>query len=128
MGHIAKSELTGNRSQIATGSQKQRDRRFLPDGFTEHGALMAANVLNSRQAIEMSVHVIRAFVQMRRMLPAHKELTRQLSELECRIGNHNEQIRAIIEAIRQLMTPPEPKKRKIGFLVEERPLKTNRIY
>ena len=67
----------------------------------------------------MSVHVIRAFVQMRRMLAAHKELTRQLSELEGRIGRHDEQIQVIIDAIRQLMAPPEPKKKKIGFLVEE---------
>ena len=81
---------------------------------------MAANVLNSPQAVEMSVHVIRAFVQMRRMLAAHKELTRQLSELEGRIGKHDEQIRVIIEAIRQLMAPPEPKKPRIGFVVEEK--------
>jgi len=120
MGQSVKSEVTGNRSQFATGSQKHRDPRFLPYAFTEHGALMAANVLNSPQAIEMSVHVIRAFVQMRRMLAAHKELTRQLSELEGRIGKHDDQIQVIIDAIRQLMTPPEPKKRKIGFLVEER--------
>jgi hypothetical protein len=120
MGQSVKSEVKGNRSQFATGSQKHRDPRFLPYAFTEHGALMAANILNSPQAIEMSVHVIRAFVQMRRMLAAHKELTRQLSELEGRIGKHDEQIQVIIDAIRQLMTPPEPKKRKIGFIVEER--------
>ena len=103
-----------------TDSQKHRDPRCLPYAFTEHGALMAANILNSPQAIEMSVHGIRGFVQMRRVLAAHKELTRQLSELEGRIGKHDEQIQVIIDALRQLMTPPEPKKRKIGFLVEER--------
>lgn len=119
-GQSAKSDITGNRSQIATGSQKHRDPRFLPFAFTEHGALMAANVLNSLQAVEMSVHVIRAFVQMRRMLATHKELTRKLSELEHKVGKHDEQIQVIIDAIRQLMTPPEPKKRKIGFLVEEK--------
>ena len=119
-GQIAKSESTGNRSQIATGSQKHRDPRFLPYAFTEHGALMAANVLNSPQAVEMSVHVIRAFVQMRSMLAAHKELTRQLSELEGKVGKHDEQIQVIIAAIRQLMAPADPKKRKIGFLVEEK--------
>jgi hypothetical protein len=117
---ITNSDLAGNRSQFATGSQKHRDPRFLPYAFTEHGALMAANVLNSPQAIEMSVHVIRAFVQMRRMLAAHKELTRHLSELEAKVGKHDEQIQVIIEAIRQLMKPPEPNKRKIGFLVKDR--------
>ena len=71
----------------------------------------------------MSVHVIRAFVQMRRMLAAHKELTRQLSELEGRIGRHDEQIQVIIEAIQQLMAPPMPKHRRIGFLVSEKAAK-----
>jgi hypothetical protein len=118
--HIAKSDITGNRSQIATGSQKHRDPRFLPYAFTEHGALMAANILNSTQAVEMSVLVVRAFVRMRHILTAHKELTRQLSELERKIGAHDEQIQVILEAIRRLMAPPEPKKRKIGFLVEEK--------
>ena len=82
---LARSEQSGNRSQIATGPQKHRDPRFLPYAFTEHGALMAANVLNSPQAVEMSVVVVRAFVRMRHMLSAHKELTGKLSELEHKI-------------------------------------------
>jgi ORF6N domain len=117
---LARSEQSGNRSQIATGPQKHRDPRFLPYAFTEHGALMAANVLNSPQAVEMSVVVVRAFVRMRHMLSAHKELTGKLSELERKIGTHDEQIELIFDAIRQLMTPLEPNKRKIGFLVKER--------
>ena len=116
----ARSDPSDHRSQIATGSQKHRDPRFLPYAFTEHGALMAANVLNSSQAVEMSVHVVRAFVRMRHLLAAHKELTGKLEDLERKVGTHDEQIQAIFEAIRQLMTPPEPKKRKIGFLVRER--------
>lgn len=123
---IAKSDLAANRSQIATGSQKHRDPRFLPYAFTEHGALMAANVLNSPQAVEMSVHVIRAFVQMRRMLAAHKELTRELSALEDRVGKHDEQIQVIINAIRQLMAPPSTSKRRIGFIVSEKTAKYGR--
>ena len=119
-GQIERSDQSDNRSQIATGSQKHRDPRFLPYAFTEHGALMAANVLNSPQAVEMSVLVVRAFVRMRHLLAAHKELTGKLSDLERKIGTHDEQIQAIFEAIRQLMTPPEPKRRKIGFLVRER--------
>src|SRR5574341_725439 len=123
---IAKSDLAANRSQIATGSQKHRDPRFLPYAFTEHGALMAANVLNSPQAVEMSVLVVRAFVRMRHMLAAHKELTGKLSELERKIGTHDEQIRMIFEAIRQLMVPPSPKRRRIGFLVSEKAAKYGR--
>ena len=81
---------------------------------------MAANVLNSTQAVEMSVHVVRAFVRMRHLLAAHKELTGKLEDLERKIGTHDEQIQAIFEAIRQLMAPPEKTRRKIGFLVEEK--------
>ena len=92
IGQLARSEQSGNRSQIATGPQKHRDPRFLPYAFTEHGALMAANVLNSTQAVKMSVLVVRAFVRMRHMLAAHKELTGKLSELEREIGTHDEQI------------------------------------
>jgi len=114
---IAGSEQSDNRSQIATGSQKHRDPRFLPYAFTEHGALMAANILNSPRAVEMSVVVVRAFVRMRQMLAAHQELAEKLSELERKIGTHDRQIELIFDAIRQLMTPPEPNKRKIGFLV-----------
>ena len=106
--------------------QKHRDPRFLPYAFTEHGALMAANVLNRPQTVEMSVLVVRAFVRMRRMLAAHKELTRQLSELEGKIGTHDEQIQIIFEAIQQLMAPPSPKKRRIGFIVSEKAAKYGR--
>jgi hypothetical protein len=125
---LTRSEQSGNRSQIATGPQKHRDPRFLPYAFTEHGALMAANVLNSPQAVEMSVVVVRAFVRMRHMLSAHKELTGKLSELERKIGTHDEQIELIFDAIRQLMAPPTPKKRKIGFLVKERAARYGRRY
>ena len=120
-GKITSSDRSDNRSQIATGSQKHRDPRFLPYAFTEHGALMAANVLNSPRAVEMSVLVVRTFVRMRHLLAAHKELTGKLDDLERKIGIHDRQIQAIFDAIRQLMTPPEPKRRKIGFLVEEKP-------
>jgi len=120
IGQLGTSEQSGNRSQIATGPQKHRDPRFLPYAFTEHGALMAANVLNSTQAVKMSVLVVRAFVRMRHMLAAHKELTGKLSELERKIGTHDEQIQVIFDAIRELMAPPTPKRRKIGFLVEEK--------
>jgi hypothetical protein len=112
---------TLNRSQIATGSQKHRDPRFAPYAFTEHGALMAAMVLNSSRATEVSVYVVRAFVELRDTLVAHKELAKRLDELESRLerklSSHDQAIAGILDAIRQLMAPPEPtRKRRIGFV------------
>jgi cell division septum initiation protein DivIVA len=80
---------------------------------------MAANVLNSPQAVRMSVFVVRAFVKLREMLATHKELARKLAELERKLQNHDESIRSLVVAIRQLMTSPEPKRRPIGFRVKE---------
>jgi phage regulator Rha-like protein len=117
---IPRSARSGNRSQFATGSQKHRDPRFLPFAFTEHGALMAANVLNSQQAVEMSVLVVRAFVRMRHVLATHKDLAQKLAALERRVGTHDKQMQVIFEAIRQLMTPPVTRRKPIGFIVKER--------
>jgi len=106
-----------NRSQIVTGSQKHRDPRLLPWVFTEHGALMAANLLRSDRAVQMSLHVVRAFVRLREMVAANKELSKKLDELERRVSHHDETITSIVKAIRELATPPEPKpKRRIGFI------------
>lgn len=106
-----------NRSQTVTGSQKHRDPRLLPWAFTEHGALMAANLLRSKRAVEVSLHVVRAFVRLREMVAANKELSKKLDELERRVSHHDEAITSIVKAIRELATPPEPKpKRRIGFV------------
>jgi len=105
-----------NRSQNATGSQRHRDPRFLPYAFTEHGAIQAANVLNSDAAIEMGVHVVRAFVRLRQWLSTQKSFATKLDELESRVGGHDEQLAAVIEALRQLTASPEPHHgRKMGF-------------
>jgi hypothetical protein len=102
-----------NRSQIVTGSQRHRDPRFRPWVFTEHGALMAANVLRSERAVQTSVHVVRAFVRLRQMIAANKELARRLDELEAR---YDRQFKAVFDAIRELMVPPDQKpRRRIGF-------------
>ena len=87
---------------------------------------MLSSVLNSDRAIEVNIEIIRAFVRLRRILSSHKELARKVEELERRIGAHDEQIQAVFKAIRQLMMPPEPKKRNIGFLVKERAAKYGR--
>jgi hypothetical protein len=104
-----------NRSQIATGSQKHRDPRFPPYAFTEHGAIMAATILNSPRAVEMSLYVVRAFVRLRELLASNTALARKLDELERKYKHHDEAITAILSAIRQLTNPPQPKRRGIGF-------------
>ncbi|MCL2872811.1 MAG: ORF6N domain-containing protein [Betaproteobacteria bacterium] len=108
-----------NRSQTVTGSQKHRDPRFPPFAFTEHGALMLGNVLRSDRAVEVSLMIVRAFVQLREALSTHKELSAKLEALERKVGSHDQAIAGLISAIRQLMTPPETKKRSIGFISEQ---------
>ncbi|NQT35450.1 ORF6N domain-containing protein [bacterium] len=88
----------------------------MPNAFTEHGAIMAASVLNSKRAIAVSVFVVRAFVKLREMVATTRELEVKFKELEGRIESHDEQIQTLFTAIRQLMTPPEPEKKvKMGF-------------
>jgi hypothetical protein len=86
-----------------------------PVAFTEYGAVMVASVLNSKRAVDVSVYVVRAFVKLREMLGAHRELAQKLSELETKVESHDRRIRLLFEAIRQLMEPPMPKSRRIGF-------------
>jgi hypothetical protein len=114
---------TSDRSQIVTGSQKHRDPRSLPYAFTEHGAVMAANVLNSERAVAMSVYVVRAFVKLREVLASTEELAKKLDELERkltgRLDTHEKAIVQLFQQIRKLLRPPPPqpevKRRRIGF-------------
>ncbi len=93
---LTQQESTDLRSQIVTANTGGRGgRRTLPYAFTEHGAIMAANVLNSKRAVEMSVYVVRAFVRMRRVLVEHKDLAARLDAVERRMGEHDESIKAI---------------------------------
>ena len=108
------------KSQFAISSSGWGGRRHPPYVFTEQGVAMLSSVLNSKRAIRVNIEIMRAFVRLRRILASHKELARKVEELERRIGAHDQQIQAVFQAIRQLMTPPEPKKRNIGFLVRER--------
>jgi len=103
------------RSQIVTSNSPagHGGRRYLPYAFTEHGAIMAASVLNSSRAVEASVQVVRAFVQLRQMLASNAELSGKLAALE---KKYDIKFRTVFEAIRELMTPSAPqKKRPIGF-------------
>ncbi|MCX6936747.1 MAG: ORF6N domain-containing protein [Verrucomicrobia bacterium] len=103
-------------SQNATGVSQNRGRQHLPFAFTEHGAIQAANVLSSPAATRMGIAVVRAFVQLRALMTDHKTLRAKLSELDARVGAHDEQLTAIVETIRELAIPVEPAtKRKIGY-------------
>jgi hypothetical protein len=94
--------------------------KYLPYVFTEHGAIMAANVLNSPHAVRMSVYVVRAFIRLRHTVAFQKEIMVKLDELERKVTAHDSTIKTLFATVRQLMAPPEAKKRKIGFLVEEK--------
>jgi phage regulator Rha-like protein len=114
---LTKQEAESLRSQIATLKRgRGQHRKYMPYVFTEHGAIMAASVLDSERAVQVSIYVVRAFVQLREMLSSNKALARKLNELERKLTTHDHAITELIEAIRQLMTPPEPKKKRpIGF-------------
>jgi phage regulator Rha-like protein len=115
MFQLAPQEVESLRSQFATSNRGRGGRRYRPYGFTEHGAVMLASVLNSPVAVQASIQVVRAFVKLREMLATHRELGRKLAQLEKRIEGHDEEITAIFQAIRQLMGPPEKPKKRIGF-------------
>jgi hypothetical protein len=123
-------QLTGNevsalnRSQIVTGSsQRHRDPRSRPYAFTEHGAIMAANILNSPQAVQMSVFVVRAFIAMRAALTDTRELARKLASLEkeltSRLDTHESAIVDVLQRVIALLEPPppapEPPRKEMGF-------------
>jgi hypothetical protein len=96
--------------------QKLKFSAVNPRAFTEHGTIMAASVLNSSKAVEVSIFVVRAFVRLREMISGHKELAQKIAQLERNLGDHDEQILVLMKAIKQLMDPkPPPKKRRIGF-------------
>jgi hypothetical protein len=110
------------RSQNVISSERHGGTRYRPYAFTEHGAIMAATVLNSERAIEMSVFVVLAFVRMRRALGTHRDVLDKLAEVERRIESHDADIQDLMEAIRALIEPPDPPRRRIGF---EAPLGAN---
>jgi hypothetical protein len=93
--------------------------KYLPYVFTQEGVAMLSGVLRSPRAEQVNIAIMRAFVRLRETLSLHKELAHKLSELERKIENHDENIRALFEAIQQLMTPPEQPRREIGFRVKE---------
>jgi hypothetical protein len=117
MFQLTQEEAERLRSHFATlETGRGRHRKYLPYAFTEHGAIMAASVLNSPRAIDVSVAVVRAFVRLRLMLASNADLARKLAALE---KKYDAQFKVVFDAIRQLMIPPAPKRRKLGFMPKE---------
>lgn len=123
MFQLSRQEVAALISQFAISKPGRGGRRHAPYVFTEHGAIMAATILNTSRATEVSVFVVRAFVELREALANHKELTKRLEELEAKIEGklvkHDEAIASILSAIRSLMSSPPPKRRPIGFVTEK---------
>ena len=119
MFELTKEEKQSLRSQNVTLKRGQHSK-YLPFAFTEQGVAMLSSVLNSERAIDVNIAIMRAFVQLRRLMASHDELAIKLAELERHLKGHDDQIQAIFEAIQQLMSPPDTKKKKIGFTVKEK--------
>jgi hypothetical protein len=117
---LTDKEFQNLRSQTVTSSW-WGGRRYPPFAFTEHGAIMAASVLNSPRAVEASIYVVRAFVRLRQMLASREDLARQLARIEKKLAAHDEEILAIITIIRELTAPAlPPKRRRMGFGAEQK--------
>ena len=109
-------------SQFATLKiGRGQHRKYLPYAFTEHGSIQAATILNSPRATEVSVHVVRAFIELRNLVAGNKELASKMKRLERKVDSHDQAITGLIDSMRQLLAPPDPKKRPIGFVIHEDP-------
>ena len=118
MFRLTAEEARRSRSQFVT-LKRGENIKYRPYAFTEQGVAMLSSVLRSGQAVQVNIAIMRAFVKLREVLETNRELSRRFAELEQRVGKHDEEIDAIIEAIRQLMAPPAKAKREIGFHVRE---------
>jgi len=117
MFQLSKEQADSLRFQIGMSKETGRGgRRYLPYVFTEQGVAMLSSVLNSKRAVHVNIEIMRAFVKLRQMLASNKELAKRLNELE---EKYDAQFKVVFEAIRELMTPPEPKHRRIGFKREK---------
>jgi hypothetical protein len=112
---LTAKEWASLRSQIVTSNSQRGGRRYAPYAFTEQGVAMLSSVLNSSRAIAVNIEIMRAFVRMRELLASNRELAQKLAELERKIATHDQSITGILKAIRELMNPPLPKRRGIGF-------------
>ena len=114
--------ISSNRSQFVTGSQKHRDPRLRPWAFTEHGAVMAANILRSERAIHMSVFVVRVFVRLREHVVANQAILKRLAEIDRTLLQHDSALLDLYEKLLPLLQPlPDHPKRRIGFQSKGKP-------
>jgi hypothetical protein len=111
----ASLDEAGLRSQFAT-LKRGGHRKYRPYAFTEHGAVMAATILNSPRAVEVSVFVVRAFVRLSRVAADQRRFALKLAEIEAKLSAHDRSLKAVFDAIRSLMQPPAPRKKPIGFV------------
>jgi phage regulator Rha-like protein len=117
---LTKTENDSLRSQNVTLKKgRGSHRKYLPYAFTEQGVAMLSSVLKSKRAVQVNIQIMRAFVKLREIISTHKELAQKLKELELKIDSHDQQIQAIFDVINQLITPPDPPKRKMGFTIDE---------
>jgi hypothetical protein len=124
MFQLSKKEMTFLRSQFVTSNDGRGGRRYAPFVFTEHGAVMLASVLNSPVAIKASIQVVKAFVRLRELLIANKELAEKLDSLE---KKYDKNFAVVFDAIRRLMDPPVGRRKKIGYRVEKVKLKPGKL-
>ena len=117
MFQLTQKEANSLRCQIGT-SKGSGGRRYRPYAFTEHGAVMLANALRSRRAVEASVIVVRAFIRIREYLATHRQLAKRLTEIERKLAAQDESIGSIMSALRDLMAPPVATSRPIGFTAD----------
>lgn len=115
---LTAAEWTVLRSQSVISTPARGGRRYAPYAFTEQGVAMLSSVLASEQAIAVNIQIMRAFVRMRELLASNATLARKLDELEHKYQHHDDAIKAILSAIRELMNPPAPKRRPIGFTAD----------
>jgi len=115
MFELSKEEFENWRSQFVTSNSDKMGLRYRPMTFTEQGVAMLSSVLRSSRAIEVNIAIMRAFVQLRKMIASHDKLARKLAELEQHLEGHDEQIQVIFETIKQLMPLPKKPRKKIGF-------------
>ena len=122
MFELSKREYEALRRQFGT-LKRGAHSKYLPYAFTEQGVAMLSSVLNSKRAVQVNIEIMRAFVRLRQIMSTHRDLARKLEALE---KKYDAQFKMVFDAIRQLMTPPQPKTRRIGFLVKERAARYDR--
>lgn len=116
MFQLTENEFETLRSQFATSNKKRGGRRYMPYVFTEQGVAMLSGVLNSEQAIQVNISIMRAFVKMRKMILANEELNKKFAAIEEKLGEHDEHFRTVFAAIKLLLGPPKKDQKRIGYI------------